>query len=137
MTEADITSQIVSLMDLTLTGVGVVFSIVSAYVVALYYFLHRAPILLRLTAFLFFTLIVVFLGLFTAGVFDHGTALHAALEEIAAQGMLSPVGKAVLARSTVGGGMIDTSLQLVVWAGFASVYISFAYLTFLHRWKTD
>jgi hypothetical protein len=136
MTEADLMQQTSDLMELTVEGIGVVFSIVSAYIVALYYFLHRAPAVMKLGGFLFFSLIVGLLVIFTAGAFDHAAAIHSALAELAAKGALSPVGMAALARGGVAGG-VDAALKMIIWICFALVYLALSYLTFFSRWRSD
>ena len=135
MTEADIANQIIQMMSLTLQGMGVVFSIVSAYVVALYYFLYRAPLILKLGSFLFFTLVTTLLIFFTLGAFDHGAAINHALAALAQKGPLSPIGQAALARGGLGANSIDEKLRLSIEAAFGLVYLSLLYLTFFHRWS--
>jgi hypothetical protein len=137
MTEADITGQIVQMMNLTISGISVFVTIVSAYIVAVFFFLHRAPIVLKLVAFLFFTLAVAFLMLFMRGSFDHAHALQAALVELNQNGGLSPVGRAALARGVGAAEGIDTTIQHVMWGALGLVYVVLFYLTFLHRWKHD
>ena len=91
MSEAELADQITQMMSITLQGIGVVFSIVSAYVVALYYFLYRAPVVLKISGFVFFTLIGALLVFFMLGAFDHGAAINQALADLAANGPpLSP-----------------------------------------------
>ena len=134
MSEAEIADQITQMMNVTLQGMGVAFSVVSAYVVALYYFLYRAPLILKLGSFLFFTLVIAFLGFFTIGVFDHGEAITRALAELAQKGSLSPIGQAALQRGSLGPGSIDEKLRWIIEAGFGIVYVALFYLTFFHRW---
>ncbi|MFZ1990494.1 MAG: hypothetical protein WAW96_12070 [Alphaproteobacteria bacterium] len=134
MMESDVANQIVQMMSLTLQGMGVVFSIVSAYVVALYYFLYRAPLILKLGSFLFFTLIVALLVFFTLGAFDHGAAITRTLADMAQKAPLTPIGQAALARGSLGTTSIDQELRLSIEAAFALVYLSLFYLTFFHRW---
>jgi len=134
MTEADIADQIIQMMNLTLQGMGVVFTMVSAYVVALYYFLFRAPLVLKICAFAFFTLIVALFVFFMLGAFDHGAAINRALAELAQKGPLSPIGQAALKRGTLGTASIDQELRLSIEVAFGLVYLSLFYLTFFHRW---
>jgi hypothetical protein len=136
MTEADITQQIVMMMDLTINGTAVFFSMISAYIVALFFFIHRAPFALKFVAFLFFTLACAFLMLFMRGTFDHAHALQDALVELSKQGALSPVGKAAIARG-IDAGNIDATLQQVMWGALGFVYLALLYLTFIRRWKLD
>jgi len=134
ITESDIANQIVQMMSLTLQGIGVVFTIVSAYVVALYYFLYRAPLILKLGSFLFFTLIAVLVGYFILGAFDHSDAIMQALRDLAQKGALSPIGQRALDRGSFGPNSIDDKLRWLIEAAFALIYLSLLYLTFFHRW---
>jgi hypothetical protein len=136
MTEADITQQIMMMMDLTINGTAVFFSMISAYIVALFFFIHRAPIALKLVSFLFFTLACAFLMVFMRGTFDHAQALQAALVELSKQGPLSPVGEAAIRRG-IGAESVDATLRNVMWGALGFVYLSLIYLTFVRRWKTD
>ena len=134
MTEADIANQIIQMMGLTLQGMGIAFTIVSAYVVALYYFLYRAPVILKVGSFLFFTLIAALFVFFMLGAFDHGAAIERALQDLAQKGPLSPIGQAALTRGNLGTSSIDEKLRLTIEAAFGLVYLSLFYLTFFHRW---
>ncbi|MFO1186384.1 MAG: hypothetical protein U1E87_02350 [Alphaproteobacteria bacterium] len=136
MTEAEITEQIVMMMDMTISGLAVFFSMISAYIVALFFFIHRAPIVLKLVAFVFFTLAVGFLLVFMRGTFDHSDALLAALADLDKAGTLGPVGKAALARG-VGPQSVDAMIQNVMLGGLALVYLALIYLTFFRRWNND
>lgn len=137
MNEAEITSQIVQMMDLTLAGVSVFFSIVSAYIVALYYFLRHAPQGLKLTAFIFFTLTFVFLGVFAANCFSHAASLQAALIELGEVTELSAVGRKAVESGLVGRGVLDQSIRIISWAGMALIYGALTYFTFIHSWRED
>ncbi len=134
MSEGEITEQIVMMMELTLVGVSVFFSIVSAYIVALFYFLRRAPMGLKITAFTFFSLILLFLGVFAAGAFNHAIALHDALLEMSKAGTLSSVGDAVVEQRMVGRAAIDTTIRLMSWFALVLVFTVLGYFTFIHRW---
>lgn len=127
----------VMMMDLTLLGVSVFFSIVSAYIVALYFFLNRAPFGLKATAHIFFTLTIAFLAVFAANSFSHAASLQAAMVELGARTPLSPVG----ARAVEGGlgnrGALDVAIRSMSWAGMALVYGALTYFTFVHRWRPD
>jgi hypothetical protein len=136
MTEADITGQLVQMMDMTINGTGLFFSMISAYIVAIFFFLHRAPVIMKLVGFLFFSLAAAFLMLFMRGTFDHSHALQAALVELSQRGDLSPVGKAAMARG-IGAEGIDATIQQVMFGALGLVYLTLFYLTFLHRWKHD
>ena len=136
MSEGEITGQIVQMMDMTINGTGLFVSMVSAYIVAIFFFLRRAPFIMKTVALLFFTLAAAFLMLFMRGTFDHAHALQAALVELSKHQELSPVGKAAIARG-VGAESIDLTIQNVMVGALGLVYLTLFYLTFLHRWKND
>ena len=58
MSEGEVVQQLVEFTNVLLTGVSLIFSIVSAYVVALNYFIGSANFLARLGSFAFMTLIL-------------------------------------------------------------------------------
>jgi hypothetical protein len=134
MSEAEITEQMVMMMDLTLFGVSVFFSIVSAYIVALFYFLNRAPFGLKVTAFAFFTLTMLFLAVFAAGSFSHAAALQRALIDLAARTEVSPVAGAAAERGVVDRTALDRTIRSLTWMSMGLVYLALTYFTFFHRW---
>jgi hypothetical protein len=135
MSEADITEQMVMMMDLTLAGVSVLFSIVSAYIVALFYLLNRAPFGLKMTAFAFFTLTMLFLAAFAANCFSHAASLQAALVELATATDVSPIGEAAVRDGLVDRSRLDQTIRWLSWAGMALIYAALTYFTFVHRWR--
>lgn len=136
MTEAEITEQMVMMMELTLSGISVFFTIVSAYTVALYYFLHRAPVGLKLTAFGFFTLTLIFLAAFAVNSFSHAAGLQEALIDLGSRGRLSPVGERALGSGVLARGFIDEMIRAMTWIGMALVYLALFHFTFFHRWPS-
>ncbi len=137
MNEADITEQMVMMMDLTLSGVSVFFSIVSAYIVALFYFLRRAPFGLKLTAFIFFTLTMLVLAVFAANSFSHAASLQAALVDLGRRTELSPVGATAVREGVVNRGLLDEAIRLMSWGGMSLIYAVLTYFTFFHRWRQN
>ncbi len=135
MNEAEITEQMVLMMDLTLAGVSVLFSIVSAYIVALYFFLRDAPLGLRLIAFLLFSLTFAFLCMFAANCFSHSASLQAALVELGNTTQLSAVGRSAIETRLVDRAALDETIQWVTWVGMALFYLALTYFTFLHNWR--
>lgn len=134
MSEAEITEQMVMMMDLTLTGVSVFFSIISAYIVALFYFLNRAPFGLKVTAFAFFTLTMLFLAVFAAGTFSHAAALQRGLIDLAATSEISPVAGAAVENGVADRGVLDRTIRSLTWMSMGLVYLALTYFTFFHRW---
>jgi hypothetical protein len=68
MTEADILSVRNELTDLVVSVVSVSFGMVSAYIVGLWLFLKRAPLILRGLSFVVFSFGLAFMGALTIGV---------------------------------------------------------------------
>jgi hypothetical protein len=145
MTEGEVVEQLVEFTNILLVGVSLIFSIVSAYVVALNYFIGSANFLARLGSFLFVTLILGMLMVTLIGAESTHAGLIQRLIELEEQGQISAVGRAVLEnaapgmRGAITGNQysIDDIIRLCVWAGLAFVYVALAYLTFLHRWTPD
>jgi hypothetical protein len=134
MSEADITEQMTMMMELTLSGISVFFTIVSAYTVALFYFLARAPIALKLTAFGFFTLTLLFLAIFAFNSFNHAAALREALVELGGVTDLSAVGDKAIGAGVYGRGDLDKLIRGMMWLGMGLVYVALFYFTFFHKW---
>lgn len=130
MTEAEISNQLLALSGLALSGISVFFTLFSAYIVALYFFLHRAPLRMRLTVFVFLTLAFVYLGAFAMVMADHAAGLHAALEDLARVKTITAGGQALLH-----GGDANVDLRWMNMAGLAVNYIALVYLTFFYRWE--
>lgn len=146
MTEGEVVEQLVNFINIVLVGVSLIFSVVSAYVVALNYFIGSANFPARLASFLFITLVLALLVVVLIGAQATQTGLIARLRELQAAGQLTAAGKAMLANSTpdanlaamLGGNVsIDTIIRTCIWSGLGFVYIALAYLTFLHRWTPD
>lgn len=134
MTEADITEQMTMMLELTLSGISVFFTIVSAYTVALFYFLGRASMSLKLTAFGFFSLTILFLAIFAYNSFNHAQALREALVELGAAADLSAVGDKAIGAGVYGRGDLDKLIRGMMWLGMCLVYVALFFLTFFHKW---
>jgi hypothetical protein len=145
MSEGEVVEQLVEFTNILLVGVSLIFSIVSAYVVALNYFIGSANMAARFGSFLFVTLILGMLMTTMIGAQTTHSGLIARLAELDAAGQLTAVGRAVLenARPDLTGAIsgsrysIDSIIQICVWVGLAFVYLALGYLTFLHRWTPD
>lgn len=145
MSEGEVIEQLVEFTNILLIGVSVIFTVVSAYVVGLNYFIGSANFFARLLSFLFVTLILAMLLFVMMGAASTHTGLLDRLRELERAGELTAAGRAALANAapamigplTGGRYSIDGVIQLCIWAGLAFVYVSLAYLTFLHRWRPD
>ena len=134
MTEADVVEQAIEYMGLLVLGVSLIFSVVSAYIVALNYFVGEAMFTARLGAFAFVSLILALLMVVMVGAQNTHSGLMARLVEIDAAGGLTAAGRAVLANSQGG---VDGVVRALLWVGMLTVFGALAYMTFLHRWKPD
>ncbi len=145
MSEAEVVSELVEFTNILLAGVSLIFSIVSAYVVALNYFIGSSNLLARLGSFAFVTLILGMLTAVMMGAQLTHVGLIARLHELDALGQLSAAGRAVLSNAEpewVGAitgrrYSIDDVVRACVWAGLGFVYAALAYLTFVHHWQPD
>ncbi|MBL8532172.1 MAG: hypothetical protein JNK94_10590 [Hyphomonadaceae bacterium] len=134
MTEGEVVEQLVEYMSILLLGVSLIFTVVSAYIVALNYFVGDAMLIARLGAFAFVSLILLLLLVVMIGAEGTHAGLIARLREIEAAGELTAAGRAALSNA-VGG--VDRFVRALLWIGMISVYAVLAYMTFLHRWKPD
>ena len=145
MSEADVVQELVEFTNILLASVGLIFSIVSAYVVALNYFIGEANFMARLSSFAFMTLVLGMLMVVMMGAQGTHAGLIARLVELQQHGQLTAAGHALLANAQpewVGAVTrhrysIDDIVNVCVWGGLAFVYAGLAYLTFLHRWTPD
>jgi hypothetical protein len=145
MSEGEVVSELVEFTNVLMTGVSLIFSIVSAYVVALNYFIGAANFIARFASFAFMTLILGMLMMVLIGAQDTHVGLIARLQELQAQGQLSAAGRAVLANSapewvgivTRHHYSIDDIVRICVWVGLGFTYVALGYLTFLHTWRPD
>lgn len=130
MTEAEISNQLLALAGLSLSGISVFFTLFSAYIGALYFFLHRAPLAMRLTVFLFLTLAFLYLGVLAGGMSSHAMGLHQALRDLASAKTITAGGQALLH-----GGDSNLNLRWMNVAALATTYVALLYLTFFYRWE--
>ena len=145
MTEGEVVEQLGAHADTLLVGISLIFSMVSAYVVALNYFIGSANLLARVASFAFMTLVLGMLVMVMLGVQSTHAGLEARLMELQATGALTAAGRAVLANATpawkgpITGAhySIDSIVSLCTMTGLIFVYLALAYLTFAHKWKPD
>jgi hypothetical protein len=134
MSEGEVIEQMIEYMSLLLLGVSLIFTVVSAYIVALNYFVGEALLTARLGAFAFISLILVLLLVVMVGAENLHTGLVERLRAIEAAGALSDAGRAALRNASNG---TDQIVRALLWLGMISVYGVLAYMTFIHRWKPD
>jgi hypothetical protein len=134
MTEGEVMEQIVGYMSLLLLGVSIIFTVVSAYIVALNYFVGEALFTARLGAFAFVSLILVLLLVVMVGAQTAHDGLIDRLRELNAEGLLTAAGRAALRNAETG---VDAAVRALTWIGMIAVYAALGYMTFIHRWKPD
>lgn len=130
MTEADIIEQMVEYQNILLLGVSVFFTIISAYVVAVWAFLRHAGFGLRAFSFFFLTLVTAFLGRVAYGSQQIHDGFVETLVEIDRTTGLSPAGEAALYNSLTG---LDQIVQQSLFFALIVVYIALFFLTFFAR----
>jgi hypothetical protein len=134
MTEGEVVEQTIAYMSLLMIGVSLIFTVVSAYIVALNYFVGEALFVARLGAFAFISLILVLLLVVMIGAESTHSGLVSRLRELGEAGELTAAGRAVLANADNG---VDGMVRLLLWVGMVSVYGVLGYMTFMHRWRPD
>ncbi len=133
MSETEILQIAVSLAETLLSVFSVFFAIVSAYVVALYLFLHQAPLLLRLLAFLLLTMAFTVIAAMGWHMQYLSDGIHVAWTGLPdkATGMNS-LGPPLISRTLLVDGRVFTAWT--AWSLYGIVYFLLAYLTFIYRW---
>lgn len=140
MSEAEVVEQLGHHTDTLIAGLSLIFSIVSAYIVALNYFIGSSNFAARLGSFAFVTLVLAMLAMLLMGVQSAHAGMVARLAELQAAGTLSAAGQAVLANATPqasGGFSLDGLLNFCATIGLGFVYVALGYMTFLHQWTPD
>ncbi|MGJ3233111.1 MAG: hypothetical protein ACFE0P_15080 [Oceanicaulis sp.] len=130
MTEADVIEQMVEYQNILLLGVSVFFTVISAYVVAIWAFLRHAGVALRLFSFFFLTLTTAFLGRVAYGSQQIHNGFVDTLIEIERSTGLSPTGHAALNNALSG---LDGLIQQSLFFALIIVYIALFFLTFFAR----
>lgn len=143
MSEAEILQLLAGFTDTVLVGLSVFFTVVSAYVAGLNYFVRRAPMLGRICAFVFLTFILALLLAVMEGAQGLHDGLMASLRELAKAG-LSGAGRAALANAdaeimTLSGQTVSVNaiVRFGLWGGMGLTYAGLFFLTFVFRWGDD
>jgi hypothetical protein len=133
MTEAEILNSAIEGAQAALAIFSVFLSIVSAYIVALYWFLGSAPSGLRFIAFLMLSVALVTLGALSYNLQYLGEGMHVAWEALSAKSTgMDSLGPPLIVRSVFLDGR-----EIASWAAWvfgAVVYLALAYMTFIYRW---
>ena len=134
MSEGEVVEQLIEYTNVLLFGVSIIFTVVSAYIVALNYFVGEALLLARVGAFAFVSLILGLLLVVMIGAEANHAGLIARLQELYDANQVTSAGRALLSNATNG---TDDVVRALLWAGMLSVYAVLGYMTFFHRWRPD
>lgn len=139
MSEAEIYQGLFTAISAVLNIFSMFFAIVSGYVVALYLFLARAPLMLRAVAFGLLSVGLVFLGGTAAviqrmqdGLFVAWKRLGSPIVDVA--DLRNPLVLPGFERA----GISQQELGVAIgWSVAVAVYVALAYMTFLYRWPDE
>jgi hypothetical protein len=137
VSEAEIMQGLLTSIQVVINVFSMFFAMISAYIAALYFFLNRAPLALKLLAFLLLTIGLFFLG-FSAlteqriqvGLFAAWAKLPSAT--IPVDRLRNPL--PVPTWLPPGWSLQDIGVA-IGWVTASSVYLALGILTFLYRWE--
>ena len=132
MTEAELTEQLLAANEQIYLAISVWFTVVSAYLIGLYWFIHKGSLLLRLEAFFMFTLVLIFLVVTSFGLVRHSTGINLALYELSQTTELTALGRMALENTAQG---VYNSLKYGSFIIVGLIYLGLFYLTFFYEWK--
>ena len=137
MSEADIIQSLFDVIDSVLVVFSTFFAIVSGYVAALFFFLGRAPLMLRTLAFSLLSIGLAFLGGTVTVIQTLQEGLFGAWAKVenptvAVRDLRNPVPGLELA------GLSQQEIGVGIgWVVAVAVYLALFYLTFLYRWPDE
>lgn len=122
-----------------LSAVSVSFGFISAYITALYFFLHSAPLIMRAAAFALLTLglnfvilIAVSLARVAGGILTGGALSELSLSEINSSSIVIEDLIALVIKDTPISHLIAWSIGVAL---VIAVYIGLFYMTFVMKWR--
>jgi hypothetical protein len=137
MSESEIMQGMFASVQLVLTLFSMFFTMTSAYIAGLYFFLNRAPLALRLLAFALLSIGLVFLGGSAATMQRMQQALFGAWAKLP-----SPILTIAELRNPIAidlklpGGITMQEIGVGIgWLTAVCVYLALGYLTFFYRWR--
>lgn len=136
MSEGELIQAMVEALEVVLAIVSIYFSVVAAYVSALWFFLRRSPFLMKAVAWLIFTGALVFIALAIIGTERLTAGLFDALEALPDRTVLPPAENMYLGFEA----MLAYNHEYAIMAGFIvafAMYFCLFYLTFFHRWREE
>jgi len=136
MSEPELMQGVFSSIQVVISLFSTFFTLLSAYIAGLYFFLNRAPVALKLLAFFLLSIGLLFLG---------GAAItqqRLQVELLAAWGKIASATIAVDAvlrnplpiPSPLGWSLYEIGLH-IGWLTSLCAYLALGYMTFFYRWK--
>jgi len=135
MTEAEIVQALLASIQVVIGVFSMFFATVSAYIAGLYFFLNRAPLALKLLAFLLLSIGLVFLGFSAAIQQRMQEELFSALAKLPARTIAAEVLRNPIAVALPPGWSLQDVGVVVGWTTAVGVYLALGYLTFFYRWQ--
>jgi hypothetical protein len=135
MSEAEIVQAYLVSGQMVIGLFSMFFTMVSAYIAGLYFFLKRAPLALRVLAFALLSIGLVFLGAAAAIQQLLQNGLAAAWVKLPSPIFSIAALNNALAVPLPGGWSLYDIGTLLGWIATASVYVALGYMTFVYRWK--
>ena len=135
MSEAELLQGLIGSVQVIMSLFSIFFTLTSGYIAALYFFLHRAPFMLRLLAFSLLSVGLVFLGGSAAVQQRIQESLFAAWEKLPSAAIKVQAIRNPLALPTALPATWQEIGIIVGWVTATGVYLALAYLTFIYRWR--
>ena len=136
MTEAEILSVRNEVTAIVVSVTGFSFTMISAYIAALWLFLKDAPFPLRALTFLLLSSGLAFMGVMSAGLNDLLLATETAWGKLAKTATGLPGFGNARPDYLMGFTMYDAAAILGT-VTFGAIYLALFYLTFFYRWQSD
>lgn len=135
MSEMEIMQGFLASSQVVISLSSMFFTMASAYIAGLYFFLNRAPLALRLLAFALLSIGLVFLGAAAAIQQRLQDGLAVAWAKLPSPAFSIAALNAPLTLPLPPGWSLYNLGTLLGWAAAASVYLALGYMTFVYRWK--
>ena len=135
MTEAEILSARNDVTAIVVSVAGFSFTMISAYIAALWLFLKDAPFALRLLTFVLLTSGLAFMGVMSAGLNDLLLATETAWSKLPKTATGLP-GFGNARPDFLMGFTLYEAAALLGTLTFGAIYLALAYLTFVYRWDS-
>jgi hypothetical protein len=136
MTEAEILSVRNEVTAIVVSVAGFSFTMISAYIAALWLFLKDAPFALRALAFLLLSCGLAFMGALTTGLNGLLLGTETAWSKISKPATGLPGFGNATPDFLMGFTMYEAAALLGTVA-FAAIYVALFFLTFFYRWSSD